>query len=141
MNSSAFTIAVTPIIKQFKTTSTEASYLSTLPYLPWLETGCQQLTRKAASLQVLSMGFGALVWMPVSKYSFQLSHLPASFPGRSCENFKSVFCEVSKWAPDDAKHPRLFSTVCCVAPLQDTFHKVFKGGSLELGNYILTRNR
>ncbi|KAF3768981.1 MFS general substrate transporter [Cryphonectria parasitica EP155] len=45
MNSSAFTVAVQAIIKQFKKSSTEASYLT--------------------SLQVLFMGFGALVWMPL----------------------------------------------------------------------------
>ncbi|PSS03671.1 putative polyamine transporter [Coniella lustricola] len=45
MNSSAFTVAVSAIVKEFKKTSTEASYLT--------------------SLQVLFMGFGALVWMPL----------------------------------------------------------------------------
>ncbi|KAI3398678.1 hypothetical protein diail_8717 [Diaporthe ilicicola] len=45
MNSSAFTVAVVPIIKEFKKTATEASYLT--------------------SLQVLFMGFGALLWMPL----------------------------------------------------------------------------
>ncbi|KAL1853530.1 hypothetical protein Daus18300_011811 [Diaporthe australafricana] len=45
MNSSAFTVAIVPIIKDFKKTATEASYLT--------------------SLQVLFMGFGALIWMPL----------------------------------------------------------------------------
>lgn len=31
MNSSAFTVAIRPIITEFKKTSTEASYLSTCP--------------------------------------------------------------------------------------------------------------
>ncbi|KAL1884968.1 hypothetical protein Plec18167_001625 [Paecilomyces lecythidis] len=47
MNSSAFTVAVKAIIKEFDKTPTEASYLT--------------------SLQVLMMGFGALFWMPMTR--------------------------------------------------------------------------
>ncbi|KAJ5150827.1 uncharacterized protein N7482_010079 [Penicillium canariense] len=46
MNSSAFTVAVKPIVKEFGKTSTEASYLT--------------------SLQVLAMGFGALFWVSLA---------------------------------------------------------------------------
>ncbi|KAF2115638.1 major facilitator superfamily domain-containing protein [Lophiotrema nucula] len=47
MNSSAFTVAIKPIIMEFKKTSTQASYLT--------------------SLQVLGMGFGALFLMPMTR--------------------------------------------------------------------------
>ncbi|KAI0125983.1 major facilitator superfamily domain-containing protein [Xylariales sp. AK1849] len=47
MNSSAFTVAVVPITKQFGKSPTEASYLT--------------------SLHVLLMGFGALFWMPLTR--------------------------------------------------------------------------
>lgn len=67
MNSSAFTVAVVPIIKQFHKTSTEASYLCTLSSSSPLF--CSKIgfatDYRPASLQVLFMGFGALVWMPL----------------------------------------------------------------------------
>ncbi|KAH8676273.1 major facilitator superfamily domain-containing protein [Xylariales sp. PMI_506] len=47
MNSAAFTVAVTAIIKEFGKSATQASYLT--------------------SLQVLLMGFGALFWMPMAR--------------------------------------------------------------------------
>ncbi|KAJ5728927.1 uncharacterized protein N7483_003435 [Penicillium malachiteum] len=46
-NSSAFTVAVESIVKEFDKTRTEASYLT--------------------SLQVLAMGFGAAFWMPIAR--------------------------------------------------------------------------
>lgn len=66
MNSSAFTVAVVDIVKEFHKTSTEASYLSKfgllLPggYLPFKFVS---KTTTTASLQVLAMGFGALFWV------------------------------------------------------------------------------
>lgn len=62
MNSSAFTVAVVPIIKEFRKTATEASYLSEYHYSSTFQIA--MLTKLApASLQVLGMGFGALIWV------------------------------------------------------------------------------
>lgn len=71
MNASAFTVAVVPIMRQFKKTPTEASYLGeSLPALITTVTSVQTLLalglikEAAVTLPVLLFGFGNLVWMP-----------------------------------------------------------------------------
>jgi hypothetical protein len=67
MNSSAFTVAVKSIVKEFGKTPTEASYLSKPSTLPIMARGLSSVfcgtNVLVASLQVLGMGFGAAFWV------------------------------------------------------------------------------
>lgn len=65
MNSSAFTVAVKSIVKEFGKTPTQASYLSKPFTLPIIARVLSFFGTDVpvASLQVLAMGFGAAFWV------------------------------------------------------------------------------